>query len=328
MKLATFTSMVSAVMLGAMVLGPISPAFAQQIEIIEQGYQPPQDVVVDPSQAPPVTFYEGPGCPVPDWDMRNVLSGYYGVDALARPVNSSGIPVDTNGQCLTAAPVGEIFTAPPAQIYTDYYAVRYHTAFYFNPGYVHLYAGPGVIVNRGYGIPAGRTVVIQHNSTVVMRPSQTTTVRPGAAAPVTVSPGATGVVRPGATSAPAVVSPGASGVVRPGATVANPPAAVVPGANNVARPGATTAPAAQTAPSAVMPSRPDAGTGSAFQRPAVQSPATQPPTAVMPSRPAAQAPSAFTRPTAPPPSPAVVNRPAQTAPMSRSPGRCMPGRPC
>jgi hypothetical protein len=325
MKLATFTSMVSAVMLGAMVLGPISQAAAQQIEIIEQGSQPPQDVVVDPSQAPPVTFYEGPGCPVPDWDMRNVLSGYYGVDALARPVNSSGIPVDTNGQCLTGAPVGEIFTAPPAQIYTDYYAVRYHTAFYFNPGYVHLYAGPGVIVNRGYGIPAGRTVVIQHNSTVVMRPSQTTTVRPGAAAPVTVSPGATGVVRPGA-AAPVTVSPGATGVVRPGA-VATPPAAVAPGANNVARPGATTAPAAQSAPTAVMPSRPDTGTGSAFQRPASQAPAAQSPTVVQPSRPAAQAPSAFTRPTAPP---AAMTRPA--APpvqnIGRSPGRCMPGRPC
>jgi hypothetical protein len=162
----------------------------------------------------PVPVYtSGPGCPVAGYDLQNVLSGMYGVDAFRRPVNEAGFPVDVYGNCLTPAPVGEIFNYEPSGIYVGFLWSHYHYRYYYNPGFVRLYSGPGVIINRNYGaIPAGHTqVIIQNNyhaplqtvrplgNTTTVAPGVSTTVRPGAQA--NVPPAAT--VRPGASAPPA-----------------------------------------------------------------------------------------------------------------------------
>jgi hypothetical protein len=200
------------------------------------------------------------GCPVQNpAEMQRIFQGVNGVDGLSRPLNDHLVPVDVDGNCLSTAPVPEVFSAPVSQAYVTVLYSRYHYSYVYNPAIVVVPVRPGIVYRQGVA-PTGRVVV--------------QTARPA-----------------GAT----VVSPGAAGTVRPGATVATPPATVAPGSNNVVRPGVTTAPAAQTAPTAVTPSRPDAGTGSAFNRPTTQTA----PTAVVPSRPAPSAPSSFSRPSAP-----------------------------
>jgi len=234
--------MVGAIATAALLLGAsfaATPASAQQ-------------VVYGPGGVP--SYVGIPGCPVAPYDMQNVLSGMYGVDGLNRPVNQYGFPVDVYGQCLTPAPVGEVFNAQPAPFYINFLWARYHYHWIYNPGFVHIYGGPGVIVHGGYGaIPYGHTnVIIQHNyhyNTVPVGPS--VTVRPGYnAAPTT-------TVRPG------------GGYVPPATTV---------------RPGGYAPPAAQ-APSTYTPPR-AAGAPSAFNRPTVapSAPARQAPSTFTPSR--------------------------------------------
>lgn len=317
MRINALASLVSALFLAVATVSV--PAAAQQVII-----QPTIDAVpVQQVAPPPVVYYEGPGCPIAsEYELIRVLRGIYGVDALYRPVNAYGYPVDQLGRCLSPAPVGEVFNARPAPLYTDYLWTRYNVFWRYDPGFVTLFAGPGVIINRGYGvIPQGRTVIIQQHPNVVLRPAAPST---------TVITGGGTTVRPGANT---VITPpvGSGTTVRPGATTTTvaPPAAVQqvsPGATNGVRPGSQVqpqaAPPATVAPSTVMPSRPTAGTTSQFNRPGSQGqpqaappPAHVAPTTVMPQRPAAGTTSTFNRPTAAPPA-------------ASRPGRCMPGRPC
>ncbi|MBU6455035.1 MAG: hypothetical protein KGS72_24910 [Cyanobacteria bacterium REEB67] len=162
--------------------------------------------VVTPAQP---AYVQGPGCPVAPYDLRNVLSGYYGVDGLQRPLNAQGFPVDVYGNCLTQAPVTEVFNYSPSPFYINFLWLHFGYRYYYQPGFVHLWSGPGVYVNRGYGaIPYGHNrVIIQQNyhaPLVTVHPGATTTVRPG------YNGGVTTTVRPGApavTAPPAYVTP-------------------------------------------------------------------------------------------------------------------------
>jgi hypothetical protein len=170
--------------------------------------------------------------------MQNVLSGMYGVDALQRPLNQYGFPVDPYGNCLTPAPVTEVYNYGPSQLYIDFLWAHFGYHYYYRPGFVHLYSGPGVYVYRNYGrIPYGHTVIVQHNyhaPIVNVRPSGgynggynrynggagvTTTVRPGfnGGAPTTVRPGV-GVAPARPYVAPPAVAPARPYVAPPRAT--------------------------------------------------------------------------------------------------------------
>jgi hypothetical protein len=215
----------------------------------------------------PVQYYSGPGCPVAPYNLQNVLSGMYGVDGYSRPVNQFGFPVDIYGNCLTPAPVVEIFNYQPGPGYISFLFSRYGYSYRYNPLFVHLYFGPGVLIHRSYGaIPAGRRVIIQQNyrSTVPVHPMRS--VGPT----TTVAPGATRTVRPGGTP----TGTGPSQTVRPGVNVSGAPAAVKP-------------------PSAVTPPRAAAPT-STFNRPTAAAPqgSVTPPRAAAPTR-------TFNRPSAP-----------------------------
>jgi hypothetical protein len=186
----------------------------------------------------PVYYNTAPGCPVSPYDLQDVLSGMYGVDGLGRPVNAYGFPVDVYGNCLTGAPVVEIFNYQPAGVYLDFLWTRYHYRWSYRPGFVHLYSGPGVAVYHNYGaVPAGHTrVIIQQNYHAPVRTvtptGPATTVRPGQYAP---PPAATapGVVTPPRAAGPTATfnRPGAIGeppAIHSSPTMVTPPRAAAP----------------------------------------------------------------------------------------------------
>jgi hypothetical protein len=196
-------------------------------------------------------IYPGEGCPVPQYQLRDVLSGMYGVDAFRRPVNQFGFPVDYYGNCLTPAPVGEVFNYQPSQIYVNWLWVHFSYRYYYNPRFVHIYVGPGVIIHRGYGaVPLHPHVIIQNNYRAPLR-----TVTP-VGPTTTIRPGASNTVRPGA--GPANVAPPRS--VHPGQPTGTstpssvtPPRAATP-TTTFNRPPAAKAPSSVTPPKAATPS--------------------------------------------------------------------------
>ena len=146
------------------------------------------------------------GCPVAtSSEMQRIFTGINGVDGLRRPLNDHGVPVDVNGNCLSTAPVPEVYSAAVAPAYISILSSRFYYHYYYNPGYVHVYAGPG-IVYRAHVVPTG------HVTLQTAAPSHGVTVPAG---------GAT-TVRPGASVAPAA---GPATTVRPGAPMAAPAAA-------------------------------------------------------------------------------------------------------
>ena len=145
------------------------------------------------------------GCPVAtSSEMQRIFTGINGVDGLRRPLNDHGVPVDVNGNCLSTAPVPEVYSAAVAPAYISILSSRFYYHYYYNPGYVHVYAGPG-IVYRAHVVPTGhvtlQTAAPSHGVTVPA--GGATTVRPGAAAP-TAAPAAVHPtsVTPGRAAAP------------------------------------------------------------------------------------------------------------------------------
>jgi hypothetical protein len=188
------------------------------------------------------------GCPVESGiEMQNIFRGAYGVDGVSRPLNSHGVPVDTEGNCLSTAPVPEVFSAPIAPAYVTVLQSRYHYVYAYDPVFVHVYSSPTVIYHVG-ARPTGKVILqttAPANVHVTVPAGSSQTVRPGAPAATTqttVAPGATTTVKPGA--APAATAPAA--VTPPKAdsptTTFNRPAAAAPAA-----------PAAVTPPKAAAP---------------------------------------------------------------------------
>jgi hypothetical protein len=265
-----------------------APVAAPPAPAQDDNYAPPAAVtqaVPDGEQLPPpnvgyvpAPYYAGlPGCPVVGYyHLRDVLSGMYGVDALRRPLNEFGFPVDIYGRCLTYAPVTAVYNFQPMPVYVGWLGFHYGYRWYPGIVSVRLWGGPGVMVYRSYGaIPYGHTVVINHgyrpsggviNNTTINRTTITgpsTTVRPGAGvtAPTTVRPGA-GV------TAPSTVRPGA-GVTPPAATAptsVTPPRAAPTAPSTFNRPGSGV-----TAPTSVTPPRAAPSAPSTFNRPSTPS---------------------------------------------------------
>jgi hypothetical protein len=151
------------------------------------------------------------GCPVAtSSEMQRVFTGINGVDGLRRPLNDHGVPVDVNGNCLSTAPVPEVYSAAVAPAYISILSSRFYYHYYYNPGYVHVYAGPG-IVYRAHVVPTGHVTLqtaAPSGHSVTVPAGGATTVRPGASAAPAAGPATT--VRPGAaapTAAPAAVHP-------------------------------------------------------------------------------------------------------------------------
>jgi|GEM_PF-5692762 len=200
------------------------------------------------------------GCPVQsDTEMQRIFSGVNGVDGMSRPLNNHGVPVDTNGNCLSTAPVPEVYAAPVSQAYVSVLATRYHYSYVWVPTYVHVYTAPGIIYRQNMA-PTGRVIV------QTTRPAGTT---------VTVPVGATQTVRPGPATTNTTVTPGAAKTVTPGAAT---------GTNSGAAVGTTVTPAKAAAPTAT------------FNRPTATP--TAAPAAVTPARATAPT-ATFNRPTAP-----------------------------
>lgn len=170
-------------------------------------------------------------CPVLRENLQTVLSGSYGVDALSRPVNANGFPVDVNGNCLINVPVQHVYYAQPSRLYVDFLWAAFAYRWMMPRTYIHIYT-PGVMVYhsrptgvlvpmRSYQVPA---VNPRLNGGRYVAPGAAATVRPGAVAPAptTVRPGgyapvapAAGVGRaapPAAAPAPTRIAPAAGGV--------------------------------------------------------------------------------------------------------------------
>jgi len=245
------------------------------------------------------------GCPVnSDSEMQRIFSGVNGVDGMRRPLNDHGVPVDVNGNCLSTAPVPEVFSAAVDPVYVGVLQTRYHYVYVYNPTVVHVYSAPGVMYRTT--VPTGK-VILQTTApagvrtTVAVPAGNTTTVRPGApaaATTTTVAPGATTTVRPGAPAAATTttVAPGAASTVKPGAA----PTAVGPSTSASPTPSTSVAPAAvqPAANSSVTPPKATAPT-TTFNRPAAvaPTPAVQAPPAASVTPPKASAPtSTFVRP--------------------------------
>lgn len=156
-------------------------------------------------------------CPVLRENLQTVLSGSYGVDALSRPVNANGFPVDVNGNCLINVPVQQVYYAPPSRLYVDFLWVTFAYHWIMPRTYIHIYT-PGVAVYRSrptgvivpmrsYQVP---TVNPRLNGGRYVAPGAAVTVRPGAVAPTTVRPGGYAPVAPAAgvgRAAPPAVAP-------------------------------------------------------------------------------------------------------------------------
>src|SRR5579884_3552766 len=78
------------------------------------------------------------------YELQRVLRGYYGVDALCRPLNRYGYPVDVYGNVLTDAPVLEVYNYSVAPLYTTWLWSHYHYRYVYTPGYARVYTAPGV----------------------------------------------------------------------------------------------------------------------------------------------------------------------------------------
>ncbi len=144
-------------------------------------------------------------CPVLRENLQTVLSGSYGVDALSRPVNANGFPVDVNGNCLINVPVQQVYYAPPSRLYVDFLWTYFAYRWMMPRTYIHIYT-PGVVVfhsrptgvivpMRSYQVP---TVNPRLNGGRYVAPGAAVTVRPGAVAPTTVRPGGYAPVAPAA----------------------------------------------------------------------------------------------------------------------------------
>jgi hypothetical protein len=236
---------------------------------------------VDQSQATVPVSYAPPqvvelGCPVQsDIELQQIFRGYFGVDGYSRPLNAHGVPVDTNGNCLSTAPVPEVFSAAVAPAYVNVLYARYGYHYYYQPTYVHVYVGSGIIYRRNIA-PTGRVIIqttAPTGSRVVVPVGVSKNVRPGApTASTTVPVGATSTVKPGA------VNPGPAAVP----SSVTPPKAAAPTSTFV-RPGQTPA-GATTTPSSVTPPKAAAPT-STFTRPTAAPAAA--PSSVTPPRAAA-----------------------------------------
>lgn len=153
-----------------------APQYVQQPQLIQQ------------------VAYNLPGCPVDPNLMPSVFRGDFGTDALSRPLNQNGFPVDVNGQCLTSAPVTVVYRGIPSTPYISILTGRY--GYLYNGGGlyyggapvsfgVHLWSQPGVTVNRTYVPPTQRTSTVTTISNYQAPRSYNTTTVP-----------ATGNVRP------------------------------------------------------------------------------------------------------------------------------------
>ncbi|HEY9774764.1 MAG TPA: hypothetical protein V6C81_13465 [Planktothrix sp.] len=153
-------------------------------------------------------------CPVAPYALRDVLSGYYGIDIFNRPLNAAGFPVDPYGYCLTGAPVSMIFHGSPSAYYVGFYNRFYGRSygyFAYRPGYF----APGVHVYVGVRPSVAHVVVVPnyHSTTVYATHTVTKQYVPPA----------------GRAGSPTLVRPG-SGVVNAPATTQNQPTLVRPGA--------------------------------------------------------------------------------------------------
>jgi hypothetical protein len=121
-------------------------------------------------QPMPVQSVALPNCPVPQEMLPNVFRGDYGTDALQRPLNPDGFPVDVNGNCITQAPVSVVYNGYPAPLYIGILTNRYGYSYYggglyYGGGYMgygsRLWSSPGVTVHRTYVQPTQRVRTVQ-----------------------------------------------------------------------------------------------------------------------------------------------------------------------
>jgi hypothetical protein len=204
------------------------------------------------------------GCPVQSAaDLQRIFTGVNGVDGLRRPLNDRGVPVDSSGNCLSTAPVPEVYSAAVDPIYVNVLYSRYHYSYYYNPMYVHVYAAPGVIY-RAHTVPTGHVnvqTVAPAGRTIAVPAGNTTTVRPGAPAAHAVAPTPASVAPPKASAPTATFNRPAAA---PAPTSVAPPSASAP-TTTFNRPTAAHAPASVAPPSASAPT-------ATFNRPSASAP--------------------------------------------------------
>lgn len=249
----------------------------------QSAYVPPPVVATAPAPAAvPVSPYvvdPAVGCPVVGPELRNVLLGTYGVDDLYRPINAYGFAIDQVGNCVTAAPVANVYHARPAPLYINQLYVLYPT--YYPRSWV--WVAPVYVVSPRLHVittvPTGRAPVVVNTyrapaamsrTTVTVPAGATTTVRPGAPAAVTTVTGGATTVRPGAVAAPAParVAPAPAPAPARIAPAAAPAQTTAPSAFNrgpAAAPSQYRAPAAAPAPTRIAPSS-TGSTSSSFRR--------------------------------------------------------------